>query len=350
MTNNVTNNVSKLIKKFTGSKSYEDQNKMELPIENMQIALKQNVQKVVSHNTEPFSCLLCDKIIAIDCGIVLVNCKDPLCRDCMIGTLREQTDVNTMGKCPICMVEMAGYEIKLIAGQEIIDLFGLKRHENTIQTMKKENDIPMQCNNYDCRHTFIVPSSFNGQLICEECKVENCFKCKAIHQYHTCDQFQKIENGENFDHIEENPMNQTFDLELSSQSTEYEELKRLDDLNLNENQAVINCSTCFVDIIPKEGAILKECLHSFCKQCLENAIQKSQEFRVKCPSKKVNCSHEILDREIKCVLGAKKYAGFQKKHMKKIEIPCQHCGAPIPDANIKHKWAKCKSCNEKTYI
>lgn len=50
-----------------------------------------------------------------------------------------------------------------------------------------------------------------------------------------------------------------------STSQNYNDLIKLDDLDLVTNNEPFECSVCLLDVKADDGVILKECLHSFCK-------------------------------------------------------------------------------------
>merc|ERR1712029_352132 len=54
-------------------------------------------------------------------------------------------------------------------------------------------------------------------------------------------------------------------------------LKALDDLDVIPNAEAFECVICFLDIEPGDGVVLRECLHTFCGDCLSGAIQHSDE-------------------------------------------------------------------------
>lgn len=56
------------------------------------------------------------------------------------------------------------------------------------------------------------------------------------------------------------------DNEQDNSGHSYQELAQLYDRNLNENTEPFACDICMDDAIePKQGVVLKECMHMFCK-------------------------------------------------------------------------------------
>ena len=57
--------------------------------------------------------------------------------------------------------------------------------------------------------------------------------------------------------------------ESSKTDQTYLQLVNLDNKDLVENREPFECVVCFMEIAPGEGVTLRECLHQFCKICLE---------------------------------------------------------------------------------
>lgn len=108
----------------------------------------------------------------------------------------------------------------------------------------------------------------------------------------------------------------------------YTELLATEEQNLIPNSTEIECPICFSTIQPGEGAVLRECLHAFCRSdplktsavntscvqtsffivthcalfnrdCLTQTIVNSRDAEVACPEA---CESQLQDREIKAVI------------------------------------------------
>ncbi|XP_038226038.1 ranBP-type and C3HC4-type zinc finger-containing protein 1 isoform X3 [Dermochelys coriacea] len=92
----------------------------------------------------------------------------------------------------------------------------------------------------------------------------------------------------------------------------YQHLLQLDGQSLVPADEVIECPICFVTLQPGEGVTLRECLHSFCRDCLKGTILNSLEPEVPCPyiDEKYSCPGQLLEREIKALLSAAEYQHF----------------------------------------
>lgn len=116
--------------------------------------------------------------------------------------------------------------------------------------------------------------------------------------------------------------------------TQYIELLSLDDsMDLTKNAEMFECSVCLVEYQPFEGLILRNCLHTFCKDCVRNTITYSDECEVKCPymDEKYSCDCLLQDREIKALLSKTEYDEHLAKSLRIAENQIEnsfHCKTP----------------------
>ncbi|XP_066944421.1 serine-rich adhesin for platelets-like isoform X2 [Macrobrachium rosenbergii] len=99
------------------------------------------------------------------------------------------------------------------------------------------------------------------------------------------------------------------------------------------NQEPFECLVCFLDIGIGEGAVLRDCLHTFCRDCLANAIRFSDTAEVKCPYRdnQYSCDFSLQDREIKALLTPQEYEKHLNKSVKQAEGSMHnvfHCKTP----------------------
>ncbi|XP_030388843.1 ranBP-type and C3HC4-type zinc finger-containing protein 1 isoform X1 [Gopherus evgoodei] len=92
----------------------------------------------------------------------------------------------------------------------------------------------------------------------------------------------------------------------------YQHLLQVDGQSLVPANEVIECPICFVTLQPGEGVTLRECLHSFCRDCLKGTILNSPEPEVPCPyiDEKYSCTGQLLEREIRALLSSAEYQHF----------------------------------------
>lgn len=113
----------------------------------------------------------------------------------------------------------------------------------------------------------------------------------------------------------------------------YQQLVSLDLSNIAPNLEKFECSICFMDIEPKAGAVLRECLHSFCKLCLASHIKYSDEAEVKCPfmDNQYSCQSLMQEREIRSLVSKEEYDKHLARSIRQAENKIEntyHCKTP----------------------
>lgn len=101
----------------------------------------------------------------------------------------------------------------------------------------------------------------------------------------------------------------------------YLNLLATEEQNLIPNTAEADCPICFSTMQPGEGIVLRECLHTFCRECLTGTIVNSQDAEVSCPD---NCESKLLDREIKALLTEEEHQRFLELRLIIAESRSEH--------------------------
>ncbi|XP_040889742.1 ranBP-type and C3HC4-type zinc finger-containing protein 1 [Toxotes jaculatrix] len=91
--------------------------------------------------------------------------------------------------------------------------------------------------------------------------------------------------------------------------------------SLIPNATETDCPICFSALEPGEGIVLRECLHTFCRECLKGTIVNSQDAEVSCPDK---CDSKLLDREIKALLTEEEHQRFLELRLSIAESRAEH--------------------------
>ncbi|XP_034551095.1 ranBP-type and C3HC4-type zinc finger-containing protein 1 [Notolabrus celidotus] len=94
-----------------------------------------------------------------------------------------------------------------------------------------------------------------------------------------------------------------------------------EDLHLIPNTTETECPICFSTLQPEEGIVLRECLHTFCRECLKGMIVNSQDAEVSCPD---NCDYKLQDREIKALLTEEEHLRFLELRLSIAESRSDH--------------------------
>jgi RanBP-type and C3HC4-type zinc finger-containing protein 1 len=110
----------------------------------------------------------------------------------------------------------------------------------------------------------------------------------------------------------------------------YQELVNLDFSNIAPNLEKFDCPICFMEISPKSGAVLRECLHSFCKPCLASHINYCEEAEIKCPfmDSDYSCQSLLQEREIKALVTKEEYDKHLARSIRQAENKIEntyHC-------------------------
>ncbi|KOC65587.1 RanBP-type and C3HC4-type zinc finger-containing protein 1 [Habropoda laboriosa] len=114
----------------------------------------------------------------------------------------------------------------------------------------------------------------------------------------------------------------------------YEELISLENCDVIPNSEPIECPVCFVTYGPREGVILRDCLHMFCRSCIANTIRYCEEAEVKCPYRdsEYTCESTLQEREIKALVEPEIYQQHLAKSIAQAENNAGnnafHCKTP----------------------
>lgn len=87
---------------------------------------------------------------------------------------------------------------------------------------------------------------------------------------------------------------------------------QLEQRSLVLNTEPAECPVCYSVLAPGEAVVLRECLHTFCRECLQGTIRNSQEAEVSCPfiDNTYSCPGKLLEREIRALLSPEDYERF----------------------------------------
>ncbi|XP_006881471.1 PREDICTED: ranBP-type and C3HC4-type zinc finger-containing protein 1 [Elephantulus edwardii] len=111
---------------------------------------------------------------------------------------------------------------------------------------------------------------------------------------------------------EEEALRQYQQRKQQQQEGNYLQHVQLDQRSLVLNAEPTECPVCYSALGPGEAVVLRECLHAFCRECLQGTIRNSQEAEVSCPfiDSTYSCSGKLLEREIRALLTPEDYQRF----------------------------------------
>ncbi|KAG4074856.1 hypothetical protein HA402_009281 [Bradysia odoriphaga] len=145
-------------------------------------------------------------------------------------------------------------------------------------------------------------------------------------------------------------------------SKHYNELLSLDTTDVVPNSEPFECPICFMKFGEKEGVVLRDCLHVFCRECIINTIKYNDEAEVKCPylDEVYSCDSIIQEREIKSLVSKDVYEQHLAISLRVAENRTEnayHCKTPnckgwcIFEDNVNEfkcpicKILNCLTCN-----
>ncbi|XP_007893268.1 ranBP-type and C3HC4-type zinc finger-containing protein 1 [Callorhinchus milii] len=110
----------------------------------------------------------------------------------------------------------------------------------------------------------------------------------------------------------------------------YQHLLRMDNQDLVPNREPIECRICLTDVMPEAGVVLRDCLHSFCKECLSQLIQTCLEPTVPCPYRDETyaCDSKLQEREIRALVSLEEFCRFLERSVTMAERSSEnsyHC-------------------------
>uniref|UniRef100_A0A1B0D1D0 RanBP-type and C3HC4-type zinc finger-containing protein 1 n=1 Tax=Phlebotomus papatasi TaxID=29031 RepID=A0A1B0D1D0_PHLPP len=113
----------------------------------------------------------------------------------------------------------------------------------------------------------------------------------------------------------------------------HRELLNLDNADIVANIEAFECPICFMKFQPGEGVILRDCLHTFCRECLGHTVEYSEDAQVKCPFMNAvySCDSVLQDREIKALVTRDVYEKYLAKSVRQAEHKIEnafHCKTP----------------------
>ncbi|XP_054254599.1 sharpin [Indicator indicator] len=113
----------------------------------------------------------------------------------------------------------------------------------------------------------------------------------------------------------------------------FQQLLQLEEEVLVTNREVLECLICFQQVPPGQGVLLRECLHNFCRECLRQVINYSEEPLVACPFRDDSyaCSSHLQEREIRALVSPAEYRRFLERGLALAERRSPnsfHCRSP----------------------
>ncbi|XP_067128576.1 ranBP-type and C3HC4-type zinc finger-containing protein 1-like isoform X3 [Centruroides vittatus] len=166
-----------------------------------------------------------------------------------------------------------------------------------------------------------------------------CSTCGILESCHSCRESKsntKAENSHcrNLNVMAENhEVNEEYENLKKEAEKNYQFLIQLDNQDLIPNADSFECSVCFSDVKANEGVVLRDCLHQFCKQCLANAIEFTENAIIKClfRNDQYSCDSILQEREIKALVSPEVFERYLRRGLVTAESCTEnsfHCKSP----------------------
>ncbi|KPI94710.1 RanBP-type and C3HC4-type zinc finger-containing protein 1 [Papilio xuthus] len=85
----------------------------------------------------------------------------------------------------------------------------------------------------------------------------------------------------------------------------YMELMKLEQQAIVPNMDAFECGVCMDECEGGRGVVLRECIHTFCRDCLADVVRHCEEAVVSCPA--IGCPGMLQEREIRALLSTDEY-------------------------------------------
>lgn len=224
-----------------------------------------------------------------------------------------------------------------------------------VDVLQKNVPVDLSCDHRFCYQCFIthLKTNRNTSNHCPICNREiddNIIRCSLspVDYIYYLEHFRdnlrnalkkKVQNGSS----QESPGSDT-----------QSELHRLYDLSYVKNSLPFECPICMVDIKIGDGVMLKNCLHSFCKDCIEETVKHSEDPQVPCPfnDEHGSCEFHLEEREIRALVSEETLEKHLERSFKRAETSLEnvfHCKTPDCSGFIQHaddsRAFLCPVCN-----
>ncbi|CAL8131615.1 unnamed protein product [Orchesella dallaii] len=292
-------------------------------------------------NPYPSDCHFCYIKLNAGDGVMLQTCLHIFCRDCLQSSIETQKELTRI-PCPIadesnCGGYITDFEVKNLVSSDVYEEY----LDRSVTLARKKMKYVFQCITVNCkwwaeyelgRKTFFCPS----------CKKIACLVCQAHHDGLECEIYQTLKNTGQLDKVDDlmekekrNGWSQLLEIMKAKGSTTDVQmiLEQIGNLEVLENCSEFECSICMTEVDVGAGAILKECLHLFCKLCLASLIEHSDDPTIKCPhiDENYSCVCFIQEREIKNLVSPAVYDKHLERSWKLGENSMEntfHCKSP----------------------
>ena len=305
-------------------------------------------------NEETFECTICLYDISPGGGAVLAQCQHSFCKQCLASMVEHCDDAEV--RCPFSSTDIAcrglllDSEIRALVSQEVIavrDTRSLHRAGFDLATGQlwpsltetTMRDLVTNSTRLECPLCFSAAAPGDGVVLkdclhsfCRACLTavtEDCLleevPCPCTSSDYRCESYLLQEEVRAL----LGPAAYTRRLERALQHASEERaarqmwgsLQAIGQQDLAPNADQFDCPICFCATEPGEGVVLKECLHTFCRDCLGGLVRHCDEPEVRCPfvSAEYSCTSTLTAKEIRALVSPEDYERHLARSLRQAE-------------------------------
>ncbi|CAN7938003.1 unnamed protein product [Ixodes hexagonus] len=192
-----------------------------------------------------------------------------------------------------------------------------KREEDSAQKTPDERapveELLAVCESGSCKFQAFLDGSAK-QLCCPNCHNVTCLRCKAVHEFSTCQEYQAQKNAA------------ALALELQEQEAVAAAVEPLECLPepLQPEEPRVPCCVCKTEKLEIQIAEMRPCSHQVCLNCVEGGARQSPTYLVRCPVKGSDggrCHSYVHESLLRRVLPEDVYL----RHKSLMGLPLQSC-------------------------
>ncbi|XP_022082293.1 ranBP-type and C3HC4-type zinc finger-containing protein 1-like isoform X2 [Acanthaster planci] len=121
--------------------------------------------------------------------------------------------------------------------------------------------------------------------------------------------------------------------EKRNRDSNFQAILMADTVDLIPNTEEFECLICYTPVPAGEGVLLRECLHTFCEECLKGHILHNREPVIMCPydDGAYTCPEALLEREIKALVSPEEFEQYLQRGLTVAESQDPnsfHCKTP----------------------
>ena len=314
-------------------------------------------------NQETFECTICLYDIPPGGGAVLGRCKHSFCKNCLASLVKhcDEPDV----RCPFSSTESAcagvllDCEIRALVSRDVMavrDTRLLHRAGFDLATGRlwpslteaTQRHLVPNAARFECPLCFSMTAPGDGVVLkeclhtfCRRCLTavtEGCLledvPCPCPSSDYRCEgallqeEVRALLGSAAHSRRLQRALRHAAEQRAARQM--WTRLQAIGQQDLAPNAETFDCPICFCGTEPGEGVVLKECLHTFCRDCLAGLVRHCDDPEVRCPfvSAEYSCQSTLTEKEIRALVSAEEYERHLARSLRQAEgntVNSFHC-------------------------